>query len=113
MNPIQTYHNIEYLFDKTDFSFGEQIFLKFIHKYSKFFLGNKNHFQELKENKITIFGLWSNLKSDILENLKHHHGGPGALPGGLPCHPGPVNYVPLDNLVIQEIVDDLILIVYP
>jgi hypothetical protein len=108
MNHIQTYHNIEYLFDKISFVNGEQILLKFIHKYSKFFLGNKNHFQDFKENKITLLGLWSNLKFDILGNLRHHHGIP---PGDLPCHP--VNYVPLDNIIIQEIVDNLIHIVYP
>lgn len=111
MNHIQTYHNIEYLFDRIEFLNGEQILLKFIHKYSKFFLGNKNHFQDFKENKITLLGLWSNLKTDILENLRHHHGGPGALPGA--CNPVHVNYVPLDNLVIQEIVDDLIHILFP
>jgi len=81
MNLIQVQHSIEYLFDRIQTRpIHEDSLVKFSIKYARYFHGNKNHFQDFKENKITLHGLTSILKNDILESLRQCGPVPAPLP---------------------------------
>jgi hypothetical protein len=137
-NNIQIIHNIEHLFEMIKNKEQSELFktsmLKVVHKYAKYFSGNRNHFQEYSQNRITVFGLISQLKTDIVENIRQHdlvcpcgaqncHVPGPAVPGpavpGLPV-PGPlpnnnnnVQQPPrMDGIVLSAFINDLVELAY-
>lgn len=76
--------------------------LRVIHKYSMYFIGNKDYLQDYQDNKITFFGLLSQLVEDICITLANQYG-----PGG-----AAVGLQRIETSTIQQLSSELCDIVY-
>jgi hypothetical protein len=74
MNILQLEFGLEHLMkrlrDKMDGSEDKSKYLNFLYRYSVYFHGNRNYFTELEDKQTTLFGLFVQLKWDMIQNLR-------------------------------------------
>lgn len=108
MNTQQIEFNLKFLVDEIRKKNQEEIktiCLKTIHRYSMYFIGNRNHLQQFQENKITIFGLLDQLVTDITNILTNQYApGAAAVPGN--------GLQRLDLSTVQDLCSELCSIAY-
>jgi hypothetical protein len=106
MNITQLQYNLEYLLNLIRKKNQEEIEiggLKIIHRYSIYFIGNRNYIQHYQENKITLFGILDQLISDLCHALNNQYAAvPGPAPGPAP---GMSQRIDLD--VIQGLCEEM------
>jgi len=126
MNWVQVSHHMDYLLEKIQNNQCEDELMKMIHCYAGYLLGDRNYIEEVKQKRMTKFGLLCKIKDDILEQSR----GPGLVPALGPAPvpapgPGPVpaqvvgnNNNPIVHVcanltkVVQDFMEDLCKIVY-
>lgn len=111
MNIQQIEFNLKFLVDEIRKKNQEEIktiCLKTIHRYSMYFIGNRNHLQQFQENKITIFGLLDQLVTDISNILTNQYGPPGSVVAHLPGN----GFQRLDLSTVQDLCSELCSIAY-
>ena len=109
MNIGQLSYNFEYLLEeiknKNQTCVLKMECLKLVHKYSMYFNGNKNYFEDYADKKMTSFGLLSQLVSDIINNLSGAANAP-AVPIQVPVG------MRIELFTIQELCTDLCKLAY-
>jgi hypothetical protein len=63
-------HLMKRIRTKIDGAEDKSKFLSFIYKYSIYYVGNRNYLLEYEEKQTTLFGLFTQLKTDILQSMR-------------------------------------------
>lgn len=111
MNWIQVSHHIDYLLEKIQNNQCEDELMKMIHSYAGYLLGNRNYIEEVKQKRMTKFGLLCKIKEDILEQSRVPTPAPAPAPGPAPS----INnnhYISVPIRVVEDFTRDLCKIVY-
>ncbi len=109
--------NLKYQNNKIE----EKDCIRLIHKYCMYFLGNKNHLKDYRDNKITIIGLMYQLIDDICNNQSYAPASvPVPSPVPVPQAPAPPahSYLSLNGVqrinisILGDLISDLSNILY-
>jgi hypothetical protein len=122
MNWNQISNHLEYLLEKIQNNQCENEIMVIIHTYSGYLLGDRNYIEEVKQKRMTKFGLLYKIKEDLIEQARGNNAvvavpGPGLAPGPAPA-PGhlPVinnnHYIAVPIRVVEDFTRDLCKIVY-
>jgi len=115
MNWNQISNHLEYLLEKIQNNQCENEFMVVIHTYSGYLLGDRNFIEEVKQKRMTKFGLLYKIKEDLIEQARVNNAvlpPPGPAPGPAPAINNNNHYIAVPIHVVEDFTRDLCKIVY-